>query len=161
MAKWFEVRSNQISTDASSVRTFCLFKSDNSVPFASLHWYCSPEWSVLTDKTGCQTATDPDKCPMVHWKMCTPPLTIKCPKNDMLLTATFLCMQTFHCTVNSSITAAWNTVMFIGLFCNWVCLMLQSSALWLDSTSVWTAKWCKSIFLFIILMCWIAAHQCT
>ncbi len=43
--------SNQISTDASSVQTLWLFRSDVSV-FCVTVWIYSPEWSVLTEKTG-------------------------------------------------------------------------------------------------------------
>ncbi len=65
--------------------------------------------------------------------------------------------QTSRCTVKPAVTAARNIIMFIGLFCTWVCLVRWSSAPRLDSACVWIARWCISIFPFVVLPCCKAA----
>ncbi len=95
----------------------------------------------------------------MHLKICTPSLISKCLKDDMQ--QSLLCgqRQTSCCTAKPAMTAARNVVMLVSLFCSWVCLLRPSSAPWLDSTSVWKARRCVSIFPIIVLPFWKAAHQ--
>ncbi len=74
-----------------------------------------------------------------------------------------LCVQsqTSHCTVKPTMTAAWITVTFIGLFCHWLCLVWWSLAPWLDSASVLIVKWWIFIFTIVVPPHYKAAHQCT
>ncbi len=57
--------------------------------------------------------------------------------------------QSLRMVVKSTITAAGIIGMFIGLFCTRVCLTWQSLAPWLDSASVWIARWRISILPFV------------
>ncbi len=58
----------------------------------------SPEWSVSDGQDGVLGATDPDKCPAAHYKICTPPLIIKGLMEDKLSALTAL-----HTALNFSL----------------------------------------------------------
>ncbi len=80
----------------------------------------------------------------------------------MLPAVTALCMaQTSCCTVKPAMTATQNIGMMMFISPRWVCLVWRSLAPWLDSTSVWIARWFVNSFPFFILSCCKAAQQRT
>ncbi len=140
--------------------TLCSIKLDIScLVHHSMDTGC---WNVLTDRTGGWTAADPDKCPAAHSEICTPPLIIKCLQNDTIPSVSAL-WTVPNVSLHSEGSHPQNivTLMFIGLFRSWVCLVQRSSAPLLGGTSVWTARWCIHIFPVVVVPHGKAAHQRT
>ncbi len=137
-----EVACNAIPTGCLQM----LFRSGHLaiVHFSSLHGFCSPEWSVLADKMGHLKATEPDKCLVAHYKICTPLLIIKDSRRHA---PTSLCP---NLSLQSEARHDCSTENQNVLFCSWFCLLWRISAPWRDSTSVRIARWFIYIFPFFI-----------
>ncbi len=121
---YLKSESNLICTEASSVRTFYVIKPNPKLFFRHSTQIGRLDGASLRTR---QSAGRPQSPTNVMWsiqKICTAPLIIRCPKDDVLPPVTALCMeQTSHCTVKPTVTAALNIVTFIGLFFRRVCLV--------------------------------------